>query len=93
MPSQFLRIWLRCGRLYAIIEKKRRGNASCEPGKFLSDTVSILALGSADFGGRIDAGRAYEIMDAYTEIGGNFIDTAHVYGDFQTPKKRRKANV
>ena len=62
-------------------------------GKFLSDTVSILALGSADFGGRIDAGRAYEIMDAYTEIGGNFIDTAHVYGDFQTPKNGESERV
>lgn len=62
-------------------------------GKFMADTVSVLALGSADFGGKIDAGRAFEIMDAYTEIGGNFIDTAHVYGDFQTPRSGESERV
>ncbi len=62
-------------------------------GKFERDSVSVLALGSADFGGRIDAGRAMEIMDAYTEIGGNFIDTAHVYGDFETPRNGESERV
>ena len=62
-------------------------------GKFEQDSVSVLALGSADFGGRIDAGRAMEIMDAYTEIGGNFIDTAHVYGDFETPQNGESERV
>ena len=62
-------------------------------GKFEQDSVSVLALGSADFGGRIDAGRAMEIMDAYTEIGGNFIDTAHVYGDFETPRNGESERV
>lgn len=62
-------------------------------GKFLSDTVSVLALGNADFGGKIEASRAFEIMDAYTEIGGNFIDTAHVYGDFETPKSGESERV
>lgn len=62
-------------------------------GKFEQDSVSVLALGSADFGGRIDAGRAMEIMDAYTEIGGNFIDTARVYGDFETPRNGESERV
>ncbi len=49
-------------------------------GKFLSDSVSVIALGTAGFGGGIDPSLSFEIMDAYTEIGGNLIDTAHIYG-------------
>ena len=44
--------------------------------------TAVLALGSTDFGGLIPEARCREIMDAYVEIGGNFIDTARVYGDF-----------
>ncbi len=62
-------------------------------GKFLSDTVSVLVLGSANFGGTIGKSLAFEIMDAYAEIGGNFIDTAHVYGDFETPKNGESERV
>ena len=36
-------------------------------------------LGSADWG-HIDEDRAFEILDAFTSAGGNFIDTADVYG-------------
>jgi aryl-alcohol dehydrogenase-like predicted oxidoreductase len=36
-------------------------------------------LGSADWG-VIDEDKAFEILDAYTNAGGNFIDTADVYG-------------
>jgi len=36
-------------------------------------------LGSADWG-IIDEDKAFEILDAYTSAGGNFIDTADVYG-------------
>jgi aryl-alcohol dehydrogenase-like predicted oxidoreductase len=36
-------------------------------------------LGSADWG-NIDEGRAFEILNAFAELGGNFIDTADVYG-------------
>ena len=44
--------------------------------------VSVIGLGSTDFGGRCPEGQAWEFMDAYAALGGNFIDTAHVYGDF-----------
>lgn len=47
--------------------------------------AAVLALGSADFGGRIPQALAWEMMDAYREIGGNYLDTARVYGDFATP--------
>ena len=36
-------------------------------------------LGSADWG-QIDPDRAYGILDTHTRLGGNFIDTADVYG-------------
>lgn len=55
--------------------------------------VSVLALGSSDFGGRFSAQTAFDFMDAYVELGGNFIDTAHVYGDFATPKNGESERV
>jgi len=49
---------------------------------FCGKKASVIALGTMDFGGKIDEGRAREFMDAYVDIGGNFIDTARIYGDF-----------
>ena len=45
--------------------------------------ASAIALGTMDFGGKIEAARAFDLLDAYREIGGNHIDTARMYGDFQ----------
>ena len=50
--------------------------------EFCGRNAAVIALGTMDFGGKIEEGRAFEYMDAYAEIGGNFIDTARVYGDF-----------
>ena len=55
--------------------------------------VSVIGLGSVDFGGRIPERAAREFMDAYTEMGGNFLDTAHVYGDFVTPRNGASEEV
>ena len=44
--------------------------------------TAVVALGSTDFGGRFPEGQCHEFLDAYESIGGNFIDTARVYGDF-----------
>ena len=49
---------------------------------FCGREASVIALGTMDFGGKIEESRAREFMDAYMEIGGNFIDTARMYGDF-----------
>lgn len=49
---------------------------------FCGRKSAVVALGTMDFGGKIEEGRARDYMDAYCEIGGNFIDTARVYGDF-----------
>ena len=50
--------------------------------EFCGRDTAVIAMGTMDFGGRIEEGRAREFMDAYVEIGGNFIDTARIYGDF-----------
>jgi aryl-alcohol dehydrogenase-like predicted oxidoreductase len=39
-----------------------------------------LCLGANVFGWTIDERRSFEVLDAYVEAGGNFIDTADVYG-------------
>jgi aryl-alcohol dehydrogenase-like predicted oxidoreductase len=49
--------------------------------------VSPLCLGTWRFGKRsggvveTDRGEAHDLLDAYADMGGNFIDTANVYGD------------
>ncbi len=48
--------------------------------------VSVIGLGTADFGGKIPESLACEFMDMYIGLNGNFLDTARVYGDFVTPK-------
>lgn len=50
--------------------------------EFCGRQTAVIALGTMDFGGKIEESLAREFMDAYVEIGGNFIDTARIYGDF-----------
>lgn len=49
---------------------------------FGGKNVSVIALGSTDFGGKISAEQSTDFLDAYFELGGNFVDTARVYGNF-----------
>jgi aryl-alcohol dehydrogenase-like predicted oxidoreductase len=42
--------------------------------------VFALCLGGNVFGWTIDEQRSFEVLDAYVEAGGNFIDTADMYG-------------
>ena len=56
-------------------------------------SVARIALGSTNFGGSCPAALACELMEAYFEMGGNYIDTAHVYGDFVTPKNGESERV
>jgi aryl-alcohol dehydrogenase-like predicted oxidoreductase len=44
-------------------------------------SVSRLCLGTMLMGGATPAAEAYRILDAYLAAGGNFLDTADVYGD------------
>ncbi len=48
----------------------------------LGRKVSAIALGSAHFGAKMPEEVAYQVMDAYIALGGNVLDTARVYGDF-----------
>ena len=64
------------------MEEKTEGSIGMRYAEFCGRETSVIALGTMDFGGRIEEGRAREFMDAYVEIGGNFIDTARIYGDF-----------
>ena len=52
-----------------------------------------IAFGSTDFGGRIAETAARELLDTYWQAGGNYLDTAHVYGDFVTPKNGESERV
>ena len=44
--------------------------------------ASVIALGSVPFGATMSEAQSFEFMDAFREMGGTFIDTARVYGDF-----------
>ena len=41
--------------------------------------VSGLCLGTNVFGWTADEARSFELLDAYVEAGGNFLDTADSY--------------
>ena len=47
----------------------------------LRERVSALCLGTMNFGAAMDEGTCFQVMDAYREMGGNFIDTARLYGE------------
>ena len=44
--------------------------------------VSQLCLGTNQFGSAQDDARAFELLDTFRALGGNFIDTAHSYCDW-----------
>ena len=45
--------------------------------------VSVACLGTMRFGTKTDEKTSYEILDAYVEAGGNFLDTANVYAAWE----------
>lgn len=45
---------------------------------------SVICLGTALFGTSLDISTAFRLLDTFVEHGGNFIDTAHVYGAWAT---------
>lgn len=52
----------------------------------LQENLSSLVLGTAPFGSGIPREMAFSVLDAYLGNGGNFIDTAAVYGMGQSEK-------
>ena len=61
--------------------------------KFGSFDVTVLGMGTADFGGKRPESLSRELLDAYMALDGNLIDTARVYGDFVTPKNGESEKV
>jgi aryl-alcohol dehydrogenase-like predicted oxidoreductase len=55
--------------------------------------VSQICMGTGEFGGGIDPKSSYELLDAFFEKGGNFIDTAHVYNNWIPGEKSRSEKV
>jgi aryl-alcohol dehydrogenase-like predicted oxidoreductase len=55
--------------------------------------VSPLSIGTVNFGTSIDSGDAKAQLDKFVELGGNFIDTAHVYGDWVPGPRGRSEKV
>lgn len=53
--------------------------------------VSELCLGTNQFGTGVETGVAEEILDRFVACGGNFLDTAHSYGDW-VPSAPRSAS-
>ena len=45
-------------------------------------SVSRICLGGNRFGGDLDQDKSFELLDSFVEIGGNFIDSAHVYANW-----------
>lgn len=48
---------------------------------------SRVCLGTAEFGTSIARDDSFAIMDAFLDEGGNFLDTAHIYADWQSEIK------
>jgi aryl-alcohol dehydrogenase-like predicted oxidoreductase len=44
--------------------------------------VSTLCLGTGQFGSALDRAASWALLDAFVDAGGNFLDTANVYGDW-----------
>lgn len=62
-----------------------------ETRKIGSLTVSVVGLGCNNFGWRIDADAAAEVVGAALEAGINFFDTADIYGQTQSEQFLGKA--
>lgn len=55
--------------------------------------VSALSMGTVNFGSKISEEQAFAHMDRYMELGGNLLDTAHVYSDWIPGEKSRSEKI
>ena len=44
--------------------------------------LSVICLGSGPFGGDISEDETFRLLDAYADLGGNFLDTAEIYSNW-----------
>ena len=55
--------------------------------------VSALSMGTVNFGSKISEKQAFAHMDRYAELGGNLLDTAHVYSDWIPGERSRSERI
>lgn len=56
--------------------------------------VSSLCLGTADYGCDVfPQEKAWQQLDSFLDLGGNFVDTAHVYSDWIPGERARSEHV
>ena len=55
--------------------------------------VSAICLGTVNYGTAMQEADAKRQMSKFLDMGGNFIDTAHVYGDWEPPVTARSERV
>lgn len=48
----------------------------------ISLPLSVLCLGTANYGSAYARDQSFALLDAFAEAGGSFLDTAHVYADW-----------
>lgn len=56
-------------------------------------TVSRLCMGTVNFGAPLDREQVDRHLDRFLELGGNFVDTAHVYSDWIPGEKSRSERI
>lgn len=61
------------------------------PGTRLS--ASTLCLGGVYFGNELDEPASFALLDRFTDLGGNFVDTARIYSDWVPGEKSRSERV
>ena len=50
----------------------------------IAKELSVIYLGAGNYGSGISAADSFRLLDRFAELGGTFIDTAHVYGAWDT---------
>jgi aryl-alcohol dehydrogenase-like predicted oxidoreductase len=55
--------------------------------------VSEICLGCGDLGGTLDRVRSFALLDRFAELGGTFLDTAHVYNDWIPGERSRSEKM
>lgn len=56
-------------------------------------TVSALSMGTVGFGAKITEEQAFAQLDRYVELGGNLLDTAHVYSNWIPGEMSRSERI
>ena len=69
----------RCGkmgkRLWEVVGDMRYANIAG-----IDRRISVICMGTAAMGSAQSVDDAFAILDRYAELGGNFLDTARIYG-------------